>query len=89
MQHRAAPKFWEGYRALPGHVRERADRQFELLKTNPQHPSLQFKKIGDRRGQEIWSARVTLRYRALAIKTPNDYIWFWIGEHRVYDFLIS
>jgi hypothetical protein len=34
-----------------------------LLKNNPQHPSLQFKKLGDRNGQEIWTARVTLKYR--------------------------
>jgi hypothetical protein len=37
-----------------------------LLKRNPQHPSLQFKKLGDRHAQEIWSAQVTLKYRALA-----------------------
>jgi hypothetical protein len=89
MEHCAAPKFWDDYRALPRHVRERADRQFDLLKANPQHPSLQFKKIGNRRAQEIWSVRATLRYRALASKRPNNYLWFWIGEHRVYDFLIS
>ncbi len=30
---------------------ERADKQFALLKQHPNHPSLQFKKIGDRRAQ--------------------------------------
>jgi hypothetical protein len=89
MRHRAAAKFWAEYRALPEHVRERANRQFELLKANPQHPSLQFKKVEDWRGQEIWSARVTLTYRAPAVKRSNGYLWFWIGEHKVYDLLIS
>lgn len=42
-------------------------------------------KLGDRNGQEIWSARVTLKYRALAVKVPGGYVWFWIGEHNVYD----
>jgi hypothetical protein len=60
-----------------------------LLKNNPQHPSLQFKKLGGRKGQEIWSARVTLKYRALAVKLPDEYVWFWIGEDNVYDVLIK
>lgn len=60
-----------------------------LLKANSQHPSLQFKKIGERNGQEIWSARVTLNYRTLAIKRADGYIWFWIGDHKTYDALIS
>ena len=59
MQHRAATDFWQQYHALPHEVRARADKQFSLLKANPQHPSLQFKKVGERHGWEIWSARVT------------------------------
>ncbi len=52
--------FWRAYAALPDGIRRRADKQFALLKANPGHASLQFKKIGERQGQEIWSARVTL-----------------------------
>ena len=70
-------------------MRSRADKQFALLKENPQHPSLQFKKLGERHGQDIWSARVSLKYRALAIRLQDEYLWFWIGEHNVYDFLIK
>ncbi|HEY3456836.1 MAG TPA: hypothetical protein VGK64_19815 [Bryobacteraceae bacterium] len=87
MIHRANADFWNDYRRLPADIRGRADKQFALLKANPQHPSLQFKKLGDRSGQEIWSARVTLKYRALAVKLPNEYVWFWIGEHNIYDAL--
>jgi hypothetical protein len=58
--HRAAADFWQAYAALTEEIRRRADKQFALLKANSQHPSLQFKKIGERQGQEIWSARVTL-----------------------------
>jgi len=89
MIHRANADFWNDYRLLPVDMRVRADKQFALLKSNSQHPSLQFKKLGDRSGQEIWSARVTLRYRALAVKLPGEYLWFWIGEHNVYDVLIK
>ncbi len=89
MQHRATSDFWEGYQALPQEIRNRADQKFSLLKANQQHPSLQFKKLGERHGQEIWSARVTLKYRALAIKRTDGYLWFWIGGHETYDSLTS
>jgi hypothetical protein len=87
--HRAAADFWQAYDALTEEIRRRADKQFVLLQANPQHPSLQFKKVGERQGQEIWSARVTLNYRALAIKRADGYLWFWIGDHTTYETLIS
>jgi hypothetical protein len=89
MHHRASVAFWKLYSALPNEIRERADKQFALLKTNRQHPLIQFKKVGERRDVEVWSARVTLDYRALAIKRDNGYLWFWIGDHKAYDQLIS
>jgi hypothetical protein len=89
MQHRAATDFWHEYDALPTEIRARADRAFAQLEADPRHPSLQFKKVGERRGQEIWSARITLSYRALAIKREYGYLWFWIGDHKTYDKLIS
>ena len=89
MQHRAATDCWQQYHALSPEVRARADKQFLLLTANPQHPSLQFKKVGERHGQEIWSARVTLNHRALAIKREDGYLWFWIGHHKAYETLIS
>ena len=69
MHHRASAGFWEGYAALLGEIRRRADKQFALLKANPKHASLQFKKIGQRLGQEVWSARVSLNYRQEACTT--------------------
>jgi len=87
--HRTTAEFWEAYSALPEDIRRRADKQFGLLKENPRHRSLQFKKIGERQGREIWSARVTAKHRALAIKQADGYLWFWVGGHENYDFLIS
>jgi hypothetical protein len=87
--HRTTAEFWEAYAALPEDIRRRADKQFELLKENPRHRSLQFKKIGSRQGQEIWSARVTAKHRALAIKQADGYLWFRVGGHENYDSLIS
>ncbi len=89
MVHRASAGFWKDDDALPAAIRGRADKQFAQMKANPQHPSVRLKKIGDREGQEVWSARITLKYRALAIKLPEEFLWFWIGEHGVYDEMIS
>ncbi|MFZ1060336.1 MAG: hypothetical protein WAP47_14205 [Candidatus Rokuibacteriota bacterium] len=61
-RHHASPDFWACYRALPASVRELANKAFELLKADPQHPSLHFKKVGRFR-----SARVGLHHRALAV----------------------
>jgi len=61
---------------LPHTVRKLADANFELLKSDPRHPSLQFKKVG-----RYWSVRVGLRYRALAADVDGGYLWFWIGSH--------
>jgi len=89
MEHRATSGFWKLYHALPSHIRSSADKQFSLLKRDPQHGSLQFKKIGDRHGEELHCARVTLSYRALALKRPYGFLWFWIGGHEAYENLIA
>ncbi|MBI5132163.1 MAG: hypothetical protein HZA66_22190 [Rhodopseudomonas palustris] len=83
MKHLAAPRFWAAYDDLPVPVRKLADAQYALLKSNPRHPSLQFKKVGS-----YWSVRVGLRYRALAVEIEDGFLWFWIGSHADYDRLI-
>jgi len=74
--HRATPRFWRCYKGLPQDVQQLADRGYALLKTNPSHPSLHFKKVG-----QFWSARVGLHYRAVAVDAGDDLVWFWIGSH--------
>jgi hypothetical protein len=83
MRHFASRTFWQAYEDLPEQVRALADRNYALLKENPQHPSLQFKKVG-----RFWSVRVGLRYRALAVEADSDLVWYWIGSHADYDALI-
>jgi len=84
MKHFASRAFWEAYDRLPKQVRDLADRNYALLKENPRHPSLQFKRAG-----RFWSVRVGLRYRALATEADGDLIWFWIGSHADYDAMID
>jgi hypothetical protein len=84
VRHFASPDFWAAYRNLPEPIRNLADKNFALLKSEPRHPSLHFKKIG-----KLWSARVGLHYRALATEVDGDLVWFWIGSHAEYDRLIK
>ena len=82
--HRTASRFWKCYRKLPESVQRIATKNFELLKTDPSHPSLYFKKAG-----EFWSIRVGLRHRALAIQDGEDFVWVWIGPHDGYKRMIK
>ena len=84
MNHHASPDFWSCYRALPEEVQELADKSFALLKGNPKHPSLHFKKV-----DRFWSARVGLHYRAVAVEAPDGLLWFWIGTHGEYDRIVE
>lgn len=84
MRHRATPRFWQCYRALSLEVQRLADRCYEQLRADPHHPSLHFKKIG-----RLWSIRVGLHYRALALEDMGDLVWFWIGTHAEYDQLVG
>ncbi len=77
MKHFASPQFWKHYRKL-------ADKNYDLLKQNPKHPSLHFKKVG-----QFWAVRVGIKYRALAYEVESGVLWFWIGSHADYDQLIK
>ncbi len=83
MKHRASRKFWQFYRRLPIEVQRLADKNYELLKASPDHPSLHFKQVG-----RYWSVRVGMQYRALAVREDDEFVWFWIGTHSEYNAII-
>ncbi len=82
--HRATPRFWRSLARLPEPIQRVARQNFELLKENPAHPSLHFKKIG-----KLWSARVGINYRAVGVEDGADFIWVWIGPHDEYHRVIK
>jgi hypothetical protein len=82
--HRTTPDFRKRFQALSEQVRRFAEKNFALLKENPKHPSLQFKKVG-----KFWSARVGLDHRALAVEDDQGFIWVWIGRHDHYVKLLN
>jgi len=83
VKHFASPSFWDRYAQLRANTRALADKSYALLKGNPQHPSLQLKKVG-----RFWSVRVGSRHRALAVEVEGGLLWFWIGSHADYDAII-
>lgn len=80
MTHFANPDSWAVYNSLSANVQALADKNFALLKSDPRHPSLHFKQVG-----QYWSARVGRKHRALAVERSGDFVWFWIGTHVEYD----
>jgi hypothetical protein len=84
LKHYASPGFWALYEALPGAVRELADKNFQLLKADSRHPSLHFKKLG-----KHWSVRIGAHHRALGTDVEGGVYWIWIGTHAEYDKLVG
>lgn len=82
--HCTTDRFWKCFKDLPEQIQEISKKNFELLKTDPFHPSLHFKKVGN-----FWSARIGLNYRALAVEDGEDFIWVWIGTHDEYKKIIK
>ncbi|GBO54599.1 hypothetical protein APA_2546 [Pseudanabaena sp. lw0831] len=83
MNHKTASSFWKYYEHLLVDIRDLADKNFQPLKDNPSHPSLQFKKVG-----KVWSVRVGSNYRAISTQIEEGYLWVWIGTHAEYDKLL-
>ncbi|MFZ5453925.1 MAG: hypothetical protein ACOZF2_18900 [Thermodesulfobacteriota bacterium] len=74
MKHFASPAFWACYKNLPKSVQKLADKSFSLLKKDPYHPSLHFKRVGRFR-----AVRIGLFYRALGVGIPEGVLWFWLA----------
>lgn len=88
MTHRATAGFWKRFDALPSDVQQRARKNHRLLEADASHPSLGFKRLVGI-NPPLWSVRVGLSYRALAMEKSGDFYWFWIGSHAEYDLLLS
>lgn len=86
MQSRTTRRFWSLFSALPLDVQQDAKRAYQLFQSNPAHPGLQLKKLEGE--DDIYSVRIGLGYRALAVMKEDRVIWYWIGSHSDYDRLV-
>jgi hypothetical protein len=81
---RASEEFWDLYKRIPRNAQRAADKQFDLFRKDPTHPSLHLKPVGG-----LWSARINDAYRALAVREDDVLYWFWVGPHDQYERLIN
>ena len=86
IESRTTRRFWRQFAELPADAQQEAKRAYKLFRANPAHPSLQFKKLQGE--SEIFSVRIGLGYRALAVMKRSRVIWYWIGSHAEYDRLV-
>ena len=86
MQSRTTRQFWRLFSDLPFNVQQAAKLAYRLFLSNPAHPGLQFKKLEGE--DDIYSARIGLGYRALAVMKKDRIVWYWIGSHSEYDRLV-
>jgi hypothetical protein len=64
-------------------VKETARQAYRLFSTNPDHPSLRFKKL---QGYgSVWSVRISEQYRAVGERIGDVIEWAWIGSHNEFD----
>ncbi|MBM2814059.1 MAG: hypothetical protein HW421_821 [Ignavibacteria bacterium] len=76
------------FNALPTEIKQLARENYKLWKENPNHPSLDFKQTFPKR-LKIWSVRIGLNYRALALRETETVEWFWLGSHSDYERILK
>jgi hypothetical protein len=89
VKHRRSLKFKECERSLSPEIRSLSKAQYKLLKKDPSHPSLRFKKLGGTENE--YSVRVNDDFRALGTKIPKFgvIVWYFVGDHKMYEKIIK
>jgi len=80
-------EFRKAFDSLPKSIQKQARAAYRLFQSNPQHPSLRFKRIHNK--QPIYSARINRGYRAVGVLDGEEIVWFWIGDHKDYERMIA
>jgi hypothetical protein len=83
----ATKRFWHCFHALPAEVQRQAEATYRLWREDPRHRSLGFKRLHARR--PVFSVRIGLHWRALAVQDGDTVVWMWIGSHAEYDRLVA
>lgn len=89
--------FIKCFRELPKRIQNHAREVYMMWKQNPNHPSLQNKRIHPKK--LIYSVRINVGWRAIygtwssvgdfGYRENDTIIWFWIGSHESYHKLSS
>jgi hypothetical protein len=80
---RGTKRFWELYQRLPPETKAAARNTYKEFRLDPKHPGLHLERLEF--DPRAWAVRVTLNYRAVALRSGDSWVWFWIGTHREFD----
>jgi len=84
---RLHPTFRRNFAKLPRGIQKRARKAYQLFRSDPSHPSIQFKRLHTT--LPLWSVRVTNSYRAVGVRDNDTILWFFIGTHGEYERLLA
>jgi hypothetical protein len=84
---RVTDRFRKTFRELPRPIQRKAREVFRLFRQDPHNPLLHLKQV--HKTKPVYSIRISLGWRALAIKDGEQMIWFWIGSHADYDKILK
>ncbi|MGM0600726.1 MAG: hypothetical protein ACQETH_13030 [Candidatus Rifleibacteriota bacterium] len=72
---------------MPAEIKKQAKESFLIFKKDPWYPSLHFKRVHS--SLPVYSARISIDYRAVGVIKRDLIIWFWIGSHTDYEKLLK
>ena len=87
MRSKRTKQFKVLFSALPLDVQQQANKAYRQFKADANHPALDFKRVSSK--GPTYSARISMQYRALAVRRRDYWLWFWIGPHAEYDKLLD
>jgi mRNA-degrading endonuclease RelE of RelBE toxin-antitoxin system len=74
-------RFKKDYKSLPKPIQNAIDKQIFLLKENPNHPSLDIKKMRGRKN--VWRCKAIRGYRFTLQIEEEVYIFRRVGTHDI------
>ena len=83
MKSRTTRKFWRLFDQLPAEVQQHVRGAYRQFAANPDTAALHFKRVD--REEPVYSVRIGLQFRALALLDGDIVTWFWIGTHDDYE----
>ena len=88
MTSRATSRFWKCFERLPIEIQKLAEKNYAVWQSDPQHPSLDFKRL--RGPGNRFSVRIGIHYRAIGWMPSSGHVeWVWIGSHAEYDRMVK
>jgi hypothetical protein len=80
---RGTAEFWQLYQALPSEIQRATRKAHAIFLGNPAHAGLRLERL--KSDPRAWSVRITRDYRAVALRSGDDWLWVWIGTHKEFD----